>query len=253
LSQTDAAAAAAESRARFERLLEEYPALAAGLPASFGPKAERWVALLLDANVSHNLTRVTAPSEVARLHLLDSLAALPLLDADPPLRALDLGTGGGAPGLPLALARPDVHWTLVDSVAKKVETVRGFVEALGLFTVAVLAERAETIGRNPDHRERYHLVTARACAPLPVLVEYALPLLRIGGRLLAWKGPITDADEELRRGRSAAGILGGEPVTVVDPGIAALGGHQFVVVVKARRTPADYPRRPGEPARRPLA
>ena len=248
-----ATASARAARLELDRLLQtDASALAARLPAGFADAVERYVALLLGANARLNLTRVVEPVTVARLHLLDALAALPLIDAARPRRAVDLGSGGGVPGLVLALARPDVAWTLVDSARRKAAILRSFAEALGLREVVVRDERAESLGRDPLHRERYDLVTARACAPLPVLAEYALPLLRRGGTLLAWKGPLTDADPEMRRGATAAGMLGGGRPTIVDPELPVLGGHRCVVIAKERTTPARFPRRPGEPARRPL-
>ena len=96
------------------------------------------------------------------------------------------------------------------------------------------------------------MVTARACAALPVLAELALPLLAVGGSLLAWKGPLAEGDDELRRGRAAFGQLGGGRLEIVETGLPALGGHRFVMVRKERPTPAAFPRRPGEPGRRPL-
>lgn len=219
------------------------------LPATFLDDAERFVALLLDANARHNLTRIVAPADVARLHLLDALSALPLIDAARPVTALDLGTGGGVPGLVLALARPEVRWTLVDSERRKVEAVSGFAEAIGLTNVTAVAERAETLGRGA-HRESFDLVTARACAALPVLAEYALPLTRIGGQLLAWKGPM--GDDEASAGAHAASLLGGSPPEVLPSGVATLGDHAFVRVRKVTATPDAYPRRAGVPTRRPL-
>jgi 16S rRNA (guanine527-N7)-methyltransferase len=248
---TDAAAARATRRA-LEVLLAGTPALADELPPGFFDGAERYVALLLEANRRVNLTRVVTPTDVARLHLLDALAALPFLDAAAPDRVVDLGSGGGVPAIPLALARPEVEWVMVDSVRKKSTILAEFVAALGLGSVTVVAERAESLGRDPAHRERYALVTARACAPLPVLAELALPLLRVGGQLLAWKGPLRDDDEELRRGRAAIGQVGGGEPDVRSAGPTELGGHTFVVVPKLRATPARFPRRPGEPSRRPL-
>ena len=251
MARTDGAAQAArEARQHLEPLLAEsgLPAV----PADFLDRVERYVALLLEANARLNLTRVIEPEAVARIHLLDALAALHLLDERSPRTALDLGSGGGVPGIPLALARPDVQWTLVDSVAKKAEALRGFAESVGLTNVVVLAERAETLGRSADHRERYDLVAARACAALPVLAELALPLLRTGGALLAWKGLLSEDSDELIRGRAAAGQLGGGSLSLMPAGQAALGDHTFVVLPKAGPTPARYPRRPGEPGRRPL-
>jgi 16S rRNA (guanine527-N7)-methyltransferase len=248
-----ATASARAARLELDRLLQtDASALAARLPAGFADAVERYVALLLDANARLNLTRVVEPVAVARLHLLDALAALPLIDAAAPRRAVDLGSGGGVPGLVLALARPDVAWTLVESAGRKAAVLRSFAEALGLRAVVVIAERAESLGRDPLHRERYDLVTARACAALPVLVEYALPFLRRDGTLLAWKGPLSDADPEMRRGAAAASMVGGGRPTIVDPDLPVLGGHRFVVIPKVRMTPARFPRRPGEPGRRPL-
>src|SRR5918992_874799 len=146
-AQTDARAA----RLELERLLAGGPF---ELPTGFADAAERYVALLLKANRRLNLTRVVEPADVARLHLLDALSALPLIDALPDARrAVDLGSGGGVPGLVVALARPAQRWVLVDSVRKKADAVRGFTTALGLDNVEVVAERAEILGRDPAHRE----------------------------------------------------------------------------------------------------
>jgi 16S rRNA (guanine527-N7)-methyltransferase len=250
LSTIDADAAA--TRAAFERLLADAPGIANRLPPGFPDAMQRFVALLLQANRRLNLTRVTLPDDVARLHLLDALAALPIVDRLAPHRAIDLGSGGGVPALPLALARPEVHWTLVDSVGKKAAALREFAAALGMRNVAVVAERAEALGRDPGHREGHDLVTARACAPLPVLAELALPLLTLGGSLVAWKGQLDEGDDEVRRGRGAIDQLGGGRVEILATGLPALGGHCFVTVRKERSTPTRFPRRPGQPGRRPL-
>jgi 16S rRNA (guanine527-N7)-methyltransferase len=242
---------AAAARRALEDLFEtDAPALRATLPPGFADAAQHYVELLLAANARVNLTRIVEPAEVARLHLLDALSALPVLDALSPQRALDLGSGGGVPGIVLALVRPDVSWTLVDSVGKKADAMRGFVEALDLRNVTVTADRAETLGHDAAYRERFDLVAARACAALPVLAEYALPLIRLGGVLVAWKGAVPA--DELRAGHVAAAQLGGGEPEMRPAGIAALGDHCFVIVTKRRPTPDRFPRRPGEPARRPL-
>jgi len=244
--------AAAETLAAFDRLLADAPSVGGALPPGFRNRLGGFVSLLLAANRRLNLTRVTEPGEVARLHLLDSLAALPIIDDAAPDAVIDLGSGGGLPAIPLAIARPGIHWTLVDSVGRKASALRGFVEALGLPNVAVVAERAEALGRDPRHRERYPMVTARACAPLPVLVELALPLLAADGTLLAWKGPLGEQDEEVQRGRRAIAEVGGGGLRIVSSGLPLLGGHRFVIVPKERPAPPRFPRRAGEPARRPL-
>jgi 16S rRNA (guanine527-N7)-methyltransferase len=245
------AAEAAAARHELELLLAgQGHTLATSLPPSFLDAIERYVALLLDANARLNLTRVVGPADVARLHLLDALSALPVLDERPVDRAVDLGSGGGVPGIVLALARPTLRWALVDSVRKKAETLTRMRDGLGLRDLVVLPERAEDLGRSSSWRETVDVVTARACAPLPVLVEYALPLIRPGGRLLAWKGPI--GDDELRDGTVAATAVGGSEPQVRTTGIPALGEHRLVVVDKVEHTRARFPRRAGEPTRRPL-
>ena len=253
MPQTDGAASAArETRHWIEHLLDATPLVAEFLPPEFAARAEAYVALLLSANQRLNLTRITDPHEVARLHLLDAVAPVTLLDTSGARSAVDLGSGGGIPGIPLAIARPEIKWVLVDSVTRKADVLREFVRALGLVNVSVVAERAETMGRSPLHRERYDFVAARACAPLPVLAELAMPLLAMEGMLVAWKGPLTEDEEEVRRGRAALGQLGGTLDVVRGAGPAALGGHTIVIASKRRPTPERYPRRPGEPARSPL-
>jgi 16S rRNA (guanine527-N7)-methyltransferase len=254
LPQTDppepnqARADARAARLELERLLVDHPI---DLPPGFADAAERFVALLLTANRRINLTRVTEPAAVARLHLLDSLSAVPLIDGlERAGRSVDLGSGGGVPGLVLALARPEQQWLLVDSVRKKTDVLRDFVSALGIGNVDVVAERAEVLGHDRGHRASHDLVAARACATLPVLVEYALPLLATGGALVAWKGPI--ASDELRAGERSAAALGGSMPRVLPSGYDELGEHRFVVIAKDRPTPDRYPRRPGEPGRHPL-
>ena len=246
---TDAARA---TMAALDRLLADAPVLARRLPAGWADMTGRYVDLLLAANRRVNLTRVVEPEGIARDHLLDALAALPFLEASAAQRVIDLGSGGGVPAIPLALARPDVTWTLVDSVGKKAEALRGFVAELGLANVTVLGERLETLGRDPAHRAAHDLATARACAPLRVLAELALPLLRVGGTLLAWKGALTPDDLELRAGAAAVALLGGASPEVAATGLRALGGRTLVRVSKERPTDDRYPRRPGVPARRPL-
>jgi 16S rRNA (guanine527-N7)-methyltransferase len=245
------AAAASAAVTELDRLLAaDAPAIRDTLPPRFADAAAAFVRLLLEANERLNLTRVVEPEAVARLHLLDAVSALPIIDERPAARAVDLGSGGGVPGIVMAIARPAVRWALVDSVRKKADALTAMLADLDIGGVDVAAERAEDLGRDPAWRDAADLVTARACAPLPVLVEYALPLLRPGGRLVAWKGPL--ADGELEAGTTASVLVGGAPPEVRGTGIAALGDHRFVLVEKVEPTPSRYPRRPGEPSRRPL-
>ncbi len=252
MSGAEHLAAAHRGRATLETDLLRLPGLRLDLPPGTLDRLEQYVALLLAANERVNLTRVVDPEAVARLHLLDALVALPLIDEIAPANAIDLGSGGGVPGIPLAIARAATHWLLVDSAGRKAAILQEMVVALGLANVEVVAARAETLGRDPRHRERAWLVTARACAALPALAELAMPLLGVGGVLVAWKGPLGPDDEEVRRGRTALGEVGGGRVTIRRSAPSLLGGHTLVRAVKLRPTPPRFPRRPGEPGRRPL-
>ncbi len=204
--------------------------------------------LLLAWTRAINLTAIRDPAEVARLHVLDSLSAVPILRAAGIDAVLDLGSGGGYPGIPLALAL-DGPARLVDSVGRKARFLATVVEAIGLAgRVSVAAERAETLAAGSD-RDRWPAVTARAVGSLAELVEIGLPLVAVGGRLLAWKRG--DFGAELAAARRAADALGAGPIRVHDPTLANLPGHRIVEVLKREPTPPAWPRPPAVRARRP--
>jgi len=236
-------------------------AAALGLPLDAEQLAafERYAERLLAANQRVNLTAIVDPAAVETRHFLDSLTcALPLLarwgspEAIPALRCVDVGSGGGFPALPLKLALPQLRCTLVESTAKKARFLEDLVAELGLDGVEVCAERAETLGQQAAHREAYDLALARALAPLPTLLELTLPFLRPGGLLVAPRRGDDAADR--RAGEAASRLLGGGPLRIAPVALPALAdGRVLTVVEKLRPTPAAYPRRPGLPAKRPLA
>jgi 16S rRNA (guanine527-N7)-methyltransferase len=184
-----------------------------------------------------------------RALLEDSLVLLDFLPQGP-LRVIDVGSGGGLPGLPLRLARPDLLLTLLEANQRKAAFLVQTAATLGLADVEVVARRAEDAGHDPRHREVYDFALARAVAAMPVLVELCLPFVAVGGRLLAMK---TDAAAEAESARAAIDRLGGELVEIgaAVSSARSLGG--VVVVEKVRQTPPGFPRRPGVPSRRPLA
>jgi 16S rRNA (guanine527-N7)-methyltransferase len=228
----------------FERVLDDglrEPRLV--VPGSARRGLTDHVRLLLAWNRSINLTAVRDPAEVARLHVLDSLTALPLLRAAGARRLLDLGSGGGFPGLPLALALPAEKTLLVESIAKKARFLAAAVEvAAAADFVAVATSRAEALARDASQRGRWEAVTARAVGALPDLVELALPLLGVGGTLVAWKRG--DIGRELAAAERAARELGGGPLEVAGAGLATLSGHVLVLVRKTGASPERYPRDP---------
>jgi len=208
---------------------------------------------LIAWNERANLTAITDYQEVQIKHFLDSLSCLLVLAGLPieRWRGLDIGAGAGFPGLPLKIARPQMELALLEAKKKRVRFLQHLVERLELPGAPVIRGRAEELGRQPGHREGYDLVLARAVATLPVLLEYALPLCRIGGIFLAQKGP--DIKEELETSQVALRVLGGQMREVRGLELPqSMGRRNLVVVEKVAPTPEKYPRRPGVPAKRPL-
>jgi len=218
-------------------------------------------------NRRFNLTAVTDYAEVQCRHFLDSLSCLlafprgedpeQIPDTVPvQLQArqlcIDVGSGAGLPGVPVKIMLPQVAMTLLEATAKKTIFLRHIVDVLGLSEVEVVNARAEDAGHWEAHRAKYDVALARAVARLVTLVEYCLPFCRVGGRVIAQKGP--DVEEEVDEALRAIDILGGELLAVKKvevPGVA--GERSLVVLRKVRETPADYPRRVGVPSKRPLA
>ncbi|MGE5527976.1 MAG: 16S rRNA (guanine(527)-N(7))-methyltransferase RsmG [Patescibacteria group bacterium] len=214
-------------------------------------KLVRLAELVVSANARVRLTSVTDWPEVLAKHLLDSLAPLALFTPPPGgVRAADLGSGGGFPGLALACAMPGVGFTLIEATRKKADFLARAAAELGLGRVEIWAERSEEAAAGLG-RAAFDLVTARAVAGLRVLVELALPLLRPGGVLWAWKGP--EAGAEIQGAGPALAALGGEVVetrTYSLPG--GFGERALVAVAKTGPTPSRFPRRPGMAEKRPL-
>jgi 16S rRNA (guanine527-N7)-methyltransferase len=208
--------------------------------------------LLLAWTAAVNLTAIRDPRAAMTGHVLDSLAAVPLLREAGVRRLLDLGSGGGYPGIPLALALPAQRALLVDSIAKKAAFLGIAATATGLAgRVEIAAVRAEELALDRRHRERWPAVTVRAVAPLPELVELAFPLLAPGGLLLAWKR--ADLGDERARAVPAVAALGGGSVDIVVPAakLDGLADHVLVAIRKSGRTGGAWPRPPAERKRRP--
>lgn len=207
---------------------------------------------LIAWNQRVNLTSIVEPSEIVVKHFLDSLSVYQVLPGLPlSLSLVDVGSGAGFPGLPLKIALPELRLTLLESTGKKTAFLQHLIQVLNLTGVTILTARAEEAGRQPAQRERYDVAVARAVAPLPVLAEYTLPLVKRGGLVIVQKGQ--HPADELKAAANALGILGGKisqvlPVTV--PGLEA--ERHLVVIQKNKSTPPQYPRRPGLPAKKPI-
>lgn len=203
--------------------------------------------MLVETNEKFNLTAITDPREVILRHFADSLTAAKLIwNAK---SVLDVGCGGGFPVLPLAIARPDVSFTALDSTAKKLTFVDAVAASLSL-PVVTLAARAEVIGGDPAYREGYDLVISRAVARMNVLCELCLPLVRVGGRFVAMKG--SDGMSELDEARSAVEKLGGRVRSTHPLTLGDAGGRLLIEVEKIAPTPTGYPRQYGRIKKKPL-
>lgn len=208
---------------------------------------------LMAWNARFNLTAITDPEGVQIRHFLDSLSCLLVIrDAKRQQSLIDVGSGAGFPGLPLKIVCPALRLTLLEATGKKTLFLRHIVELLGLHEVTIIHARAEQIGHDPAHREAYDWAVARAVAAMPTLVEYLLPLCRLGGHCLAQKGE--GAAAEVTMAEPAILLLGGRlnrlaPVEL--PGLAET--RHLVVIDKVARTPDKHPRRPGMPAKRPIS
>jgi len=201
---------------------------------------------LLEVNQHLNLTAVRDVESAWMRHIFDSLFLLTKLKADPDQQALDLGSGGGLPGIPLAICRPDMQWVLVDSVAKKARFLEETVAKLGLKNVTVRSERAELLCHMDGFRECFHVVTARAVARLPTLLELTVPLLRVKGRFYAMKGE--QAAVELAESDRAIERL---HVRLRTRERTPEGGH-LLIFRKYAATPGKYPRPVGVPGKEPI-
>ncbi|MBR7092211.1 MAG: 16S rRNA (guanine(527)-N(7))-methyltransferase RsmG [Clostridia bacterium] len=216
-------------------------------------RLDEFAALLAEWNQKINLTAITDPEGMLIKHLLDSLTLLPRLPKGP-CSLIDVGTGAGFPGIPLALMRPDIQVTLLDSLQKKTRYLQDVCDRLSI-PAQILTMRAEQAGTDPALRERFDVATARAVAAMPVLCEYCLPLVKVGGRFLAMKGP--DGEAEAAQAAGAVARLGGAPVccdTLQLPGRAypEPSVRKILLVEKKQTTPARYPRPSAKIAKQPL-
>ncbi|OFV71210.1 MULTISPECIES: 16S rRNA (guanine(527)-N(7))-methyltransferase RsmG [Acetobacterium] len=206
-------------------------------------QAEKLIAYmdqLLERNKQINLTRIIDEDEFIRLHLLDSLTLLKLIK-NPRISILDVGTGGGFPGIPLAIMLEEAKITLMDSTKKKLNVVQSIASELGINNINTLHGRAEELGQDHRYREKYEVVASRAVANLTLLSEYCLPLTKVGGQFLSMKG--RDYQEELNAAQIPIDVLGGK-ITTIEKGLLLQSEfvHVIINIKKVKPTPANFPR-----------
>lgn len=202
-------------------------------------------------NQKFNLTAIRDLEGIRVKHFLDSFSCVLAWKADPPSRLIDVGTGAGFPGIPLKILYPSMQVTLVDSVGKKAAFCQHIIEVLRLDGVDVLNARAEDVGKDPAHREKYDWAVARAVAKMNVLAEYLLPLVRVRGTMLAQKGESGPA--EAQSAEKALKLLGGKLQQVIPLNLPGVVEDRYLVLVdKVHATPPKYPRKAGTPYKEPL-
>ncbi|MBR0139591.1 MAG: 16S rRNA (guanine(527)-N(7))-methyltransferase RsmG [Firmicutes bacterium] len=222
-----------------------------GLPVD-EEKAEKLEALcdiILEWNENINVTAIRDREEFIDKNVIDSLLLGGLPEFAEAGRILDMGTGGGFPGLPLAVVFPEKDFVLVDAVGKKLKVVSDAAQRLGLSNVEVIHARAEDLGKDKGFRESFPMVTSRAVANMSTLSEYCLPFVSVGGVFAAYK--TEDSIEEIEAAQKAVKILGGRIERLVPDGMPG-SGHLFALVRKTEETPSKYPRKAGTPSKEPL-
>lgn len=212
---------------------------------------ERYMQLILEWNEKVNLTAITERDEFVKKHFIDSLCCIPHEEYKEAETVIDVGTGAGFPGMPLAIVSPDKKFLLIDSLNKRIKILNEIIDELGLKNVEAVHGRAEELARNKLYREQFDICVSRAVSRLSVLSEYCLPFVKKGGWLAAYKGP--DADREIEDAHSALGKLGGKVIEIKNTEMTQFGiSHRIVYIQKTMNTPKVYPRKAGTPEKKPL-
>lgn len=210
---------------------------------------EIYLKLLIDFNRRINLTSIDEPREIVVKHFLDSLVAFKHIP--PHSSVIDIGTGGGFPGIPLKILQPSLQMVLIDSVKKKIDFLNLVIQKLGLKNIEAYHVRAEELGHDDRFREQFDICLSRAVSSLSVLLEYQLPLLKEGGLSIIYKA--RGVEQEVKEAEEALNILGGRVLEIEPQDVPFLQAERNLILIKKiRKTPARYPRRPGMPEKRPL-
>ena len=209
----------------------------------------KYMNLLIEWNEKINLTTITEPKEIIIKHFIDSLTVLKYINGANTI--VDVGTGAGFPGIPLAIANENINITLVDSLNKRINFLNEVTEELKLRNIETLHSRAEEFGKNKKYRESYDISISRAVARLNVLVEYLLPAIKLGGKCICMKGP--DCKEEIEEAKKAIEILGGTIETIEEFSLPGTDMQRTIIIInKIKNTPSKFPRKAGTPTKKPI-
>ena len=232
-----------------QKLQEQAKAMGIKVTAKQAESFQAYMELLLSWNEKINLTAITQPEEISEKHFIDSLTLLQAGTIKENAKLIDVGTGAGFPGIPLKLMRPDLQLTLLDSSNKRLLFLKELCNTLGLQALCI-HKRAEEAGLDAKQRESYDIVVARAVAPLNILCEYCVPLLKMKGLFIAMKGP--GGKEELEQAENAMEVLGVELADTHSITLPTAGERNVLVLQKRQFTPKAYPRHGGTIQKHPL-
>ncbi len=208
--------------------------------------------MILEKNQYINLTAVRDRDEALQKHIADSLSCDFMEEYEAAENVIDIGTGAGFPGVPLAIVSPDKKFTLVDSLNKRLRIIDELTGELGIKNVTTVHGRAEDVGKSKEHREKYDICVSRAVASLDVLCEWCLPLVKKGGYFVAYKGE--NVSRETEDAANAIKLLGGKIAEIrkVQTEEESISGHVLVMIKKVKNTPSKYPRQAGQARKNPL-
>ena len=208
--------------------------------------------MILEKNQYINLTAVRDRDEALQKHIADSLSCVFMEEYEAAENVIDIGTGAGFPGVPLAIVSPDKKFTLVDSLNKRLRIIDELTGELGIKNVTTVHGRAEDVGKSKEHREKYDICVSRAVASLDVLCEWCLPLVKKGGYFVAYKGE--NVSRETEDAANAIKLLGGKIAEIrkVQTEEESISGHVLVMIKKVKNTPSKYPRQAGQARKNPL-
>lgn len=225
----------------YDLLLSEAEKIGIDLGQYGADRFDTYAERLVRWNEHVNLTAITEPDDIVIKHFIDSLYPMKYIDFKPGQTIADVGTGAGFPGMPILIANPKVEVNFIDSSGKRINFINDVLSKIGIIATST-HERAEDVGKNPEFREKYDFATARAVAPLNVLCEYCLPLVKVGARFVSLKG--SNGLEELEAAKNAIEVLGGELETADSYKLPNGDGRTIFIIKKISQTPTKYPRKP---------
>lgn len=232
---------------KMEKLISEAKKIGVEINAEQVTKFKAFLDMLQKANTETNLTAITETKDIILKHFIDSISILPFIPKNT-VSVVDIGSGAGFPGIPVKIVRPEIEVSLLEATAKKANFIEQVTKELNLPKTKIINARAEDAGQDLRYREQFDVALGRAVAQMRVLAEYALPFVKVGGFFIAQK----DAEEDIATAEKAIQTLGGEIQDIVPIKIEGLSERNIVIVKKTSPTIDKYPRRPGNPEKKPI-